>query len=204
MRSGMVTPAYERRLVQLGHRSLAGDVFSVCGEKTQGVARRREHEFLVVETQAECEKNLPLGIHATVHSLLDAVDRSKRNFRPSCQLGLCHQPMLTHLSDPIGLEHAAGLERFGGFGGNGHLRSLLASRAAELLTDCRVDLAPVFGRSQIFFRDRGTSPCRSQSRRHRFWRILKNRLKNKYLEIGHPSVLGRAARRPRIEAGGLC
>ena len=95
----------------------------MCGEKTQAVARRREHEFLVVETQAECQENLPLGIHAAVQPLLDAVDRSKRNFRPSCQLSLSHQLMLTHLSDPIGLELSAGRKRSSGFGGNGHFRS---------------------------------------------------------------------------------
>lgn len=98
----------------------------MCGEKTQGATRRGEHQLLVFKTQTQRQENLPFGIHAAIHALLDAMNRSKSNFRSTGQLGLSHELVLTHLANAIGLKMTGGDKGFCGFGGNGHLRSLSA------------------------------------------------------------------------------
>ena len=52
----------------------------MCGEKAQAMARSRKNQFLVFKAQTERQKDLPLGIHAAVHPLLDAVNRSESYF----------------------------------------------------------------------------------------------------------------------------
>ena len=92
----------------------------MCGEKAQAVPRSRKHQFLVFKAQAERQKDLPLGIHAAVHPLLDAVNRSESHFGSSRELRLGHELVLTHLSDAIALKHTARVRRFGDFAGNRH------------------------------------------------------------------------------------
>jgi hypothetical protein len=61
----------------------------------------REYLILVFEAQSESEQDLPLGIHATVHTLFDTVDRPERNLRFARKLGLGHQAIFAKLSNSI-------------------------------------------------------------------------------------------------------
>ena len=72
---------------------------------------RRKDLVLVLEAKSKREENLALGIHSTVHTLLDAMNRAKRDFCFSSKLGLCHQPIFPQLSDPI-LTNRPGLTAF--------------------------------------------------------------------------------------------
>jgi len=63
--------------------------------------RRRKHLVLVFEAQSESEKDLPLGIHAAIHTLLDTVDRAKCDLCFSGELCLSHQSVFTQLADSI-------------------------------------------------------------------------------------------------------
>jgi hypothetical protein len=61
----------------------------------------REYLIFVFEAQAKSEQDLPLGIHAAVHSLFDTVNRSKGDLRFTRKLGLRHQAIFTKLSNAI-------------------------------------------------------------------------------------------------------
>jgi hypothetical protein len=61
----------------------------------------REHLILVFEAQSESEQDLPLGIHAAVHTLFDTVDRPERDLRFARKLGLGHQTIFAKLSNAI-------------------------------------------------------------------------------------------------------
>jgi hypothetical protein len=70
----------------------------------EGVAdpvRRREHLILVFEAQPQREKDFPLGIHAAIHTFLDAMDRAKRDLGLSGELCLSHQSVFTQLANSI-------------------------------------------------------------------------------------------------------
>jgi hypothetical protein len=62
---------------------------------------RRKDLIFVLESKPEGEKNLSLGIHSAVHSLLDAMNRPKSNFCLTSKLGLGHQSVFSQLTDPI-------------------------------------------------------------------------------------------------------
>jgi hypothetical protein len=57
--------------------------------------------ILVFEAQSESEQDLPLGIHAAVHTLFDTVDRPERDLRFARKLGLGHQTIFAKLSNAI-------------------------------------------------------------------------------------------------------
>ncbi len=61
----------------------------------------RENLILVFEAQSEREQDLPLGIHAAVHTFFDTVNCPKGDFRFTRKLSLCHQAIFTKLSDAI-------------------------------------------------------------------------------------------------------
>jgi hypothetical protein len=61
----------------------------------------RENPILVFEAQSESEQDLPLGIHAAVHTLFDTVNRPKGDFCFTRKLGLSHQAVFTKLSNAI-------------------------------------------------------------------------------------------------------
>jgi len=61
----------------------------------------REHLIFVFEAQSESEQDLPLGIHAAVHTLFDTVNRPKGDFGFTRKLGLCHQAIFAELSNAI-------------------------------------------------------------------------------------------------------
>ncbi len=80
------------------------------GLSSASVARResrlrppngREDLILVLEAETEREQDLALGIHSTVHSLLDAVNRPKSDLGLPGELRLGHQSVLTQLSNSI-------------------------------------------------------------------------------------------------------
>jgi len=61
----------------------------------------REYLIFVFEAQSKSEQDLPLGIHAAVHSLFDTVNRPKGNLCFARKLGLSHQAIFTKLSNAI-------------------------------------------------------------------------------------------------------
>ncbi len=63
--------------------------------------RRRKDLILVLESQAERKEDLPLGVHAAVHALFDAVNRAKRDLGFAGQLRLGHQAILSQLPNAI-------------------------------------------------------------------------------------------------------
>ena len=94
-------------------RKMMGDsIFPevVRGPRIASVARReaklrpsngRKDLILVLEAETEREENLALGVHTTVHALLYAVNRPKRDLGLSSELRLGHQSVLTQLSNSI-------------------------------------------------------------------------------------------------------